>query len=304
VTAVYLADEPGKTMNLSGSRWTIILIVRALHFRVKQHLTFDMAAELEPLLGRTLVLVAHPDDECITCGGLLQRMRDPVVVYATDGAPHDPYFWKKYGSRETYSRTRQEECRRALGEAGVQEIVFLANEEPRLIDQELFQNLGIAFGLLTHEARRVQPGAILTMAYEGGHPDHDSCSLLGHELALELGIPLWEAPLYRRKRTELSVQEFLEPNGTEVVYSPTPAEIERKRAMCLSYASQGDFLQVFGVEREIFRPQKQYDYSRPPHKGKLNYEVWQWSMTGIQVSEKFAEFQRARKARAIADGRG
>ncbi|HEU5402347.1 MAG TPA: PIG-L family deacetylase [Terriglobales bacterium] len=260
-----------------------------------------MAVELEPLLGRTLVLVAHPDDECVTCGGLLQQMRDPVVVYATDGAPQDPYFWKKHGSREAYSRMRQVECRRALAEVGVQEIVFLANQEPRLIDQELFQNLAIAYELLVHEARRLRPEAILTMAYEGGHPDHDSCSLLAKELSHDLEIPAWEAPLYRRKRDELSVQEFLEPDGTEITYSPTPAEIVRKRAMCVSYPSQGDFLQVFGVEREIFRPQKQYDYSRPPHEGKLNYEVWQWSMTGTQVSERFVDFQRARKARAIAD---
>ncbi len=260
-----------------------------------------MAAELEALLGRTLVLVAHPDDECITCGGLLQHMRDPVVVYATDGAPQDPYFWGKYGSREAYSRMRQDECRRALAEVGVQEIVFIANTEPRLIDQELFQNLAIAFELLNHETRRLQPEAILTMAYEGGHPDHDSCSLLAHELGGDLGISVWEAPLYRRNRSTLLVQEFLEPSGTEIVYSPTPAEIERKRAMCASYGSQGDFLQVFGVDREIFRPQKSYDYSHPPHEGKLNYELWQWSMTGEQVSEKFAEFQKARNARASAD---
>lgn len=247
------------------------------------------------------MLVAHPDDECIACGGLLQRMRDPVVVYATDGAPQDPYFWKKHGSREAYSRVRQDECRRALSQVGVHEIVFLADEEPHLIDQGLFQNLAIAFELLDHEARRLQPQAILTMAYEGGHPDHDSCSLLGHELGGELGIPVWEAPLYRRKRNQLLVQEFLEPNGTEMVYQPTSVEIERKRAMCSSYPSQGDFLQVFGVEREIFRPQKKYDYSRPPHEGKLNYELWQWSMTGAQVSQKFADFQRRRKARATAD---
>lgn len=263
-----------------------------------------MAVELEPLLGRTLVLVAHPDDECITCGGLLQQMQDPVVVYATDGAPQDPYFWKAHGSREAYSRIRQKECRRALAQVGANEIVFLSNTEPRLIDQELFQNLGIAYELLGHEAHRLQPRAILTTAYEGGHPDHDSCSLLAHELSADLGIPAWEAPLYRRKRNELSVQEFLEPDGTEIVYLPTPAEIERKRAMCASYPSQGDFLQVFGVEREIFRPQKQYDYSRPPHEGKLNYELWQWSMTGMQVSEKFAQFQRGRKAKATADSRG
>ena len=268
-----------------------------------------MAAELEELLGRTMVLVAHPDDECITCGGLLQRMSDPVVVYATDGAPQDPYFWKEYGSREAYSRLRQEECRRALAQAGVREFVFLADREPRLVDQELFRNLPLAFEALMQEVHQWRPEAILTLAYEGGHPDHDSCSVLAHEAAKVANgptsakggqmwgtqIPVWECPIYRRNRTELSVQEFMEPNGTEVLYVPAAAELERKHAMCLSYPSQGDFLKVFGLEREIFRPQKQYDYSRRPHEGKLNYELWQWSMTGDEVSEKFAEFQRERQ---------
>ena len=53
--------------------------------------------------GRTLVLVAHPDDECIAFGALLQRIREPLVVFATNGSPADPYFWQKYGSREAYA---------------------------------------------------------------------------------------------------------------------------------------------------------------------------------------------------------
>ncbi len=253
-----------------------------------------MAAELDQLLGRTLLLVAHPDDECITCGGLLQRMTSPVVLYATDGAPQDPYFWNKYGSRETYSRMRQEEARRALAQVGARDVVFLADHEPRLTDQELFENLELAYELLTREVDRIAPDAILTLAYEGGHPDHDSCSLLAYEVGRLRGIPVWESPLYRRRRDELSTQEFVEPNGAEISFEPSSAEIERKRAMCLEYPSQGDFLRVFSLQREMFRPQKKYDYSRPPHEGKLNYELWQWRMTGAQVSRKFEEFQRER----------
>ena len=247
--------------------------------------------DLQLLLGRTLVLVAHPDDECILCGGLLQKMREPVVVYATDGSPQDSYFWNAYGSRAAYSRLRQEEARRALAQVGVTEIVFLSDRDERLIDQELFRNLGATYELLRSEVDRVRPDAILTMAYEGGHPDHDSCSFLAWKLGAEVKIPVWEAPLYRRRKAELSVQEFAEQNGTEHFYEPTGEELIRKRAMCLEYASQGDFLRVFGLERETFRPQAEYDYSRPPHEGPLNYERWQWSMTGREVSESFMAFQ-------------
>ena len=53
-------------------------------------------ANIAELLGRTLVLVAHPDDETAGCGALLQRMDEPIIVFATDGAPRDKYFWGKY----------------------------------------------------------------------------------------------------------------------------------------------------------------------------------------------------------------
>src|SRR4051812_43592222 len=75
---------------------------------------------IDPLLGRTLVLVAHPDDEAVGCGNLLQRMQDPIVVYATDGAPRSKYFWSKYGSRERYAAHRLREAEEALESIGLQ----------------------------------------------------------------------------------------------------------------------------------------------------------------------------------------
>ena len=70
-------------------------------------------------------------------------------------------------------------------------------------------------------------------------------------------------------------------------------ELERKREMCLAYNSQGDFLQRFDIAREIVRPQIKYDYTRPPHEGKTNYEAWQWSMTARDVCAAFTDFLRS-----------
>jgi hypothetical protein len=58
------------------------------------------STRIRPLLGRTLVLVAHPDDETGGCAALLQRMQQPIVVFATNGAPDDEFFWGPFGSRE------------------------------------------------------------------------------------------------------------------------------------------------------------------------------------------------------------
>ncbi len=84
-------------------------------------------AWIDELLGRTLVLVAHPDDECIAFGALLQRMREPVVVFATNGSPQDPYFWQQYGSREAYAGLRREEAFASMHAAGVKDVIFLSD---------------------------------------------------------------------------------------------------------------------------------------------------------------------------------
>jgi LmbE family N-acetylglucosaminyl deacetylase len=248
---------------------------------------------LDELLERTLVLVAHPDDEVIAFGALLQRMREPLVIFATNGSPEDPYFWNKHGSRDEYTALRRKETLQSMHVAGVQEVILLS-EIPggeRFIDQELFRNLQSAYTMLCGLVQRRAPQALLTLAYEGGHPDHDSCSFLAAQLAKQFNIPCWEAPLYHRLPDGGGAyQEFIEAPRDEADVKPTAAEQEIKREMCRAYSSQGDFLTRFRVDKEHVRRQPAYDYTRPPHPGKTNYEVWQWKMTARAVSAAFAEF--------------
>ena len=262
---------------------------------------------LDPLLGRSLLVLAHPDDECVTYGALLQRMADPIVRFMTDGAPRDAYFWGRYGSRETYAAIRQQEARRALARIGVEHIEFVSDgchgrslqanrhaASDLLVDQELFRILPAAWRELAEAVERLQPQALLTLAYEGGHPDHDSCNLLVSLAAKKFDLPAWEAPIYNRASESdadrLEPQRFTAENGTEIDVCPSATEIEQKRAMWREYASQGDFLQFFSPERECVRPLPAYDYSLPPHTGQLNYERWQWPMTGNDVCRAFVSF--------------
>lgn len=259
---------------------------------------------LSSLLGTSLLVLAHPDDECVTYGALLQRMADPIVRYMTDGAPRDPYFWGRYGSREAYAALRQQEARRALARIGVQRVEFVSDgyhgrKSPGggaasdiLVDQELFRNLPAAWHELTDAIERLQPQALLTLAYEGGHPDHDSCNLLVSLAGKRFGLPAWEAPVYNRacEAGRLEPQRFVTENGTGIDIRPTALEVEHKRAMWSEYASQGDFLEFFSPEKECVRPLSAYDYSVPPHPGQLNYEHWQWSMTGNDVCRAFVAF--------------
>ncbi len=256
---------------------------------------------IEELLERTLILVAHPDDECIAFGALVQRIREPLVVFATNGSPLDAYFWKKYGSREAYAALRQKEALASMHAAGVKDVIFLADLPggESLVDQELFRNLWPAFDLLADIMRRRMSTALLTLAYEGGHPDHDSCSFLAAQLAKLTRVPCWEAPLYHRNQDGSGTfQEFLAPSGEEVDVHPTAEEEQRKREMCAAYSSQGDFLSRFKLAPEIVRPQLAYDYTRPPHAGNTNYEAWQWKMTAQEVSAAFSDFLRSSSAQS------
>jgi LmbE family N-acetylglucosaminyl deacetylase len=135
----------------------------------------------------------------------------------------------------------------------------------------------------------VRPEAIATLAYEGGHPDHDSCSLLGARLGTRFALPVWEAPLYHWAAISV-VQQFVRETSDEVVVEINAGELERKRRMCAQYVSQGDSLQIFDARREVVRPQVRYEYGRAPHRGQTNYERWQWWMSARDVSAKFQEF--------------
>ena len=246
---------------------------------------FDIAATrvVKPVLGRTLILVAHPDDEALAFGGLLQQIKQPTVVFATDGAPRDEKFWQGHGVREAYAGHRRREAEDALDAAGVLHCEFLG-----FVDQELHLELSRAHELLCEVVARRQPSAILTLAYEGGHPDHDSCSFLAQLLAQQFGLPVFEAPLYNRATGELRFNEFAAADGSEIAVPLNAEAIAIKQQMVCAYASQAETLAQFDIAAESLRPQPAYDFSRPPHLGPTNYEAWGWPVSSADLCAAFA----------------
>ena len=123
---------------------------------------------------------------------------------------------------------------------------------------------------------------VLTLAYEGGHPDHDSVQLPGGTFGER----------YRFRDGRLRCITGM-PDGSrssssfvssawrrDVDVRPTADEQERKREMCQAYALAGRFSVEFDVAARSVRPQIAYDYTRPPHEGKPNYEAWQMEDDG------------------------
>jgi LmbE family N-acetylglucosaminyl deacetylase len=246
----------------------------------------DPATALAPILGRTLLLAPHPDDEAAGCGVLLQRIREPHIAFLTDGAPHMRNFWARHGSRHVYAELRRREAEAASAIIELRNVHFCDG----VVDQDLFRSLEHAQGWLCAVLAEVRPEALLVPAFEGGHPDHDAASLLGCIAGKIASLPVWEFPLYHRSTDGALVnQQFHALTGGEVVIQPTAEEWDKKLRMFGEYVSQREVLQHFLSETETFRPQAAYDYSAPPHPGVLNYEAWQWGITGGELAAAFSE---------------
>ena len=184
------------------------------------------------------------------------------------------------------------EARAAAKTVGVNKIEFLPlHTQVPLMDQRLYRSLPQAFSALSTIVERLDPGCLLTLAYEGGHPDHDAVSFLTAQLGRTFSLPVWETPLYHRSESGGGVfQQFVEERGEVVEHPVAGEELDAKLRMLGCYKSQFDALPSFDSARERFRPQVAYDYSRPPHAGKLNYEIWQWRMTPQEVCAAFVDF--------------
>src|SRR5438270_1199799 len=190
----------------------------------------ELANPTDALLKRILVIVAHPDDECIGTGALLQEMQEAEIVFCTDGGPHDSFFWQKYGSREQYVKIRRSEAECAAAAVNAKRLHFLP-----IIDQELYLCLDRAIKELERIASEFRPDAILTLAYEGGHPDHDSCAFLSYALGTKLGIEVWEMPIYHRTGQGPGKQQFLQPSAGTWQPGISQEALARKKEMLSCY---------------------------------------------------------------------
>ena len=244
-------------------------------------------AARRPVEQSVALVVAHPDDEVIGAGAMLPLFRRLVLVHVTDGAPRNLADAQAYGFSDAaaYAAARRTELHRALDVAGVAPgCVELAAPD---------QGASELLPALTHALRAVLArhgvSAVLTHPYEGGHPDHDAASFI----AAQCGVPVLEFASYHAAQDGgLSVGTFL-PGPEPIRLTLTPEEARRKRAMLDAFATQAATLAPFGTAHEAFRAAPEYDFTRPPHDGTLNYERHDWGMTGERWRSLAAEARRA-----------
>lgn len=239
------------------------------------------------------LVVAHPDDETVALGGLMDRFARLRMIHITDGAPFDMADAARAGfsTREAYGEARGAELEAALEALGV----WPERRSLELPDQTAVENLAAVARTLTEALEGC--AAVITHAYEGGHPDHDACAF-----AVQAACRLMpaksarlEAPFYHSRGGERVVARFwADPACPETCFALSPERLEAKRAALRAHRTQAAVLAWFEEpEVERLRPAPDYDFTAPPPPGEALYDRWGWTLT----SDRW----RAAAARALAE---
>jgi len=257
----------------------------------------------------SLFLFAHQDDEFLARPFIRDDMeggRTPLFFYLTDGA----------ATAAADGLRRNRETLNALAHAGVDEgDVFFAGTQCAIPDGHLFRHLPAAWRALLARLDERLGGApvarIVTLAWEGGHHDHDCVSAIAHCLAARLpGRPqVLEIPFYNARGVLPGLPGFNAP-----LAGAPPARRRRMRfgefaGVCRSarfYKTQWRafcvllpfFVLSYCRKRGVaYRAAAPPDAAARPQPGVRGYEK-RYRVEFGEVSEKILEFRKAATGRA------
>ena len=223
---------------------------------------------------RILVLVAHPDDEIVACAAAIGRAKaagaEVFAVYLTDGclARETMWPWRRRRHDDDVAR------RRAEGEEAAARLGIAPLGWARRSARHLWRELPEVHAEIRAAVETCGADQIWAPAYEGGNPDHDALNALANLFADQMNV--LEFAEYNFLGGRARAQQFPRPRGDEQTIVLTPEEQRQKRALLRIYVSERQNLSYVGVNSECWRKLGAYDYSQPPHPGRLWYARFQW----------------------------
>jgi LmbE family N-acetylglucosaminyl deacetylase len=235
-----------------------------------------------PIAARVVIIAAHPDDETIGMGAMLPLFADALLLHVTDGAPRDGRDMQAHGfaTAAEYAAARQRELTAALAAGGADRLRRAALGLP---DGEAWRDLAALARQVRAVLHAERPAAVFVHPYEGGHPDHDAAAFAAHAACRMRGgaAPvLLETTSYHADGADRATGTFLPGGSAATMIALDAGERRRKGAMLDCFATQRAVLAGFETAVERYREAPHYDFTRPPHPGRLFYERWEWGTEG------------------------
>ena len=187
-----------------------------------------------------------------------------------------------FATRNGYAEARRQEAVAALALAGITEDRVI---ELGVTDQQSsYQLPAIAF-CLADLFRELRPQLVITQPYEGGHPDHDATAFAVHYARRLLdenatAPEVFEMTSYHLREERVVYSEFLPGEDTSpLTFVLTDEQKTLKRKMFDCFQTQREVLRWFPIDVERLRRAPAYDFTQPPHAGRLHYEHFNWGIT-------------------------
>jgi len=142
---------------------------------------------LDPaVIGSTVVVAPHPDDEILGVGGLMSLTRTATVVAVTDGDASHPDASPE--QQEHLRRIRPQESVEAIRLLGLDaRLIRLGQGDGHIREQPLTEAL----------VEVLHPGRICLATWRGdGHPDHEAVGRAAARACEITGATLWEYPIW------------------------------------------------------------------------------------------------------------
>ena len=178
---------------------------------------------------------AHPDDECIACGGVIRKAADAghrvVLVVATRGEQGEIPEGLLADGEELWQR-RVAETRASAGILGVQRVEFLGYHDSGMMGTPANDRPGSFWTTPVEEAAgrlagllRAEQADVLTCydAHGGyGHPDHIQVHRVGMRAAELAGTPRVFQSTINRDHVERTIRQFAAQDAADGVEFPEP----------------------------------------------------------------------------------
>jgi LmbE family N-acetylglucosaminyl deacetylase len=169
-------------------------------------------SELVPTGSRLVVLAPHPDDEILTCGGLLAgmvaRQNHVQLISVTDG--EGSHLNSPQWPQVMLRQERRKESERAVARLGF-DVQRLSWQRLGIADGQVAERAESLIALLSEDLR---PGDIvLTTWRHDGHCDHEAVGHCAAQAAANTGATLLEMPVW--------AWHWAEPNDPRIPWAHT-----------------------------------------------------------------------------------